>query len=726
MKKAPLKPAKLLVQQQSSSDCGVACLLTVLRYFGGNQSLENLREISGTTAQGTTLLGLVQACPQLGLAGKGLRTELAYLYQITHPVILPVVIDERLNHYVVCFPSPQPQRGEKKPPTSEGSPLTPEGGIFIVGNPAKGIVTYTEAELAEIWKSQAVLEITPSPDFQTEKQNKKAKWRWFWELAMPETEMLVIASVIGVLLALLSMANAIFSQKLIDDILPKANYLKLYTGLVLLGILLLGRVGLGTLRSWFLLKQSYLFNQRLISKFYSSLLFLPKSFFDNRKIGDLTARMNDTRKIQSNISYLAGNVMIDVLTLFMSVIFIFSYDVWVGLLSLVSIPLYILLAYRFHKPLLSAQRNVMESYAKNESNYIDTIQGIATIKNLHKEALFTQTTHQIYQHFQDNLLRLGKTSLRFSVVGELIGVGLMIAVFGLVCRQVLYKELNIGEMTALLAMCGSLLPSVARLAMVNLQIQEAQIAFDRMYEFAALKPETFFPLQNGEGLGRGFKNLPAHAEPTVFEKLEVKDLSFRFAGRKQLFKNIGFSLERGKILALLGDSGAGKSTILQILQRFYMPESGFIFLNDKDWQIVDTAVWRTSVGIVPQEVKIFNSTLLENICFENLQQNAPKLIQLLQVLDLMSFFEQFPQGLLTIVGEQGQKLSGGQKQVVAFVRALFHEPKLLLLDEFTSAMDTSLAQKMLQKLMLFKPQMMTIFVTHQPELARLADEIVSL
>jgi ATP-binding cassette subfamily B protein len=686
-----------IVHQQGTSDCGVACLLTVLRHFGGNQSLENLREISGTTTQGTTLLGLVQACPQIGLSGKGLRVETAYLYQIQAPVILPVVIDKRLNHYVVCFPTPS----------------SSEKGVFQIGDPAKGMTTYTTQELEEVWISKAILEAQPNADFLTEKNIQKAKRKWLWELLKPDVELLVIGSIVGVLLALLGMANAIFSQKLIDDILPKAQYIKLYTGLFLLFFLLLARVGLGALRSFILLKQSYHFNQRMIEKFYSSLLYLPKPFFDNRKIGELTSRMNDTRKIQSNISFLAGSVVIDFLNIAISLLFIFSYNYLVGLWSLLSVPLYIFLAYKFNKPILHHQKNVMESYARNESNYIDTIQGISTIKNLGKEPLFTKLTHAIYQQFQDRLLEVGKLGLRFNMWAESIGVLLIVGIFAIVCRQVLFKEMNIGEMTALLAMCGSLIPSVARLAMTNLQIQEAQIAFDRMYEFAALKPENMQ------------MDLPENA-PIVFENLVVSNLSFRFAGRKQLFKDVSFNMQKGKILALLGESGSGKSTILQILQRFYKHENGIIELNHADWEQIPTAVWRKAVGIVPQEIKIFNSTLLENICFEDLENNVHKLVELLQKMDLVSFFEQFPQGLLTMVGEQGQKLSGGQKQVVAFLRAIFHKPQILLLDEFTSAMDTSLAKKILKITETLKPDMMILLVTHQPELAQWTDNTVEL
>ncbi|MBL4655444.1 MAG: peptidase domain-containing ABC transporter, partial [Bacteroidia bacterium] len=275
------------VRQQDQSDCGVACLATLIKYYGGHVKLERLREISGTDSRGTTLLGLCQAGPEIGLDTEGYEADIKNLKEIKEPCILNVLIDNQLMHYVVCYG----YKDEK----------------FLIGDPAKGILEFTPDDLDEIWRSKALLTVKPNHNFIQQKAIKYDKWRWFQKLITEDYNVLGIALVLGIFITFMSMATAIFSQKLIDEILPDNNHLKLTVGLSLLAFLLLMRSGISVLRENFVLRQSISFNKRVINNFYSALLKLPKSFFDNRKTGELIARMNDTIRIQNSISYMAGN-----------------------------------------------------------------------------------------------------------------------------------------------------------------------------------------------------------------------------------------------------------------------------------------------------------------------------------------------------------------------------------------------------------------------------------
>ena len=204
-----------------------------------------------------------------------------------------------------------------------------------------------------------MLQLTPTENFEKIEQNNRKKWLWFVDLIKEDMPLLVIAGVLGIFLAALSMATAIFSQKLIDDFLPHHKTEKLLLGLGLLAVILLAKVGLGYIRTFFLLRQSRDFNTRIANKFYESLLRLPKTFFDSRKTGELVARMNDTRRIQSTISYLVGNVVIDMLVTLISMGFIFTYSVNIGLISLLSLPLFGFLVYKFNARIIQQQKEVM-------------------------------------------------------------------------------------------------------------------------------------------------------------------------------------------------------------------------------------------------------------------------------------------------------------------------------------------------------------------------------
>lgn len=685
---------KTFTKQLDQSDCGVACLASVIKYYGGSASLEKLREESGTSKQGTTLLGLYQACPVLNLKAEALEAEgLHNFKEVEFPVILHILIDNKLQHYVVCY-------GQK-------------GGDYIIGDPGKGIVHYTATELEEVWQSKTLLTLQPTKNFVKVERTKLDKRKWLKNLIEEDLPLLMIALVIGVIITILAMTTAIFSQRLIDDILPAKDGQRLVLGLALLVILLLARSGMSYIRSLFLIRQSKELNIRMIKGFYNALLYLPKSFFDSRKTGELMARMNDTRRIQSAISYVAGNVVIDALIIIVSLVFVHVYAWQVGLVVLGALPFYALIIWRFNSKIISGQKEVMQHHAYNESNYIDTIQGISTIKTMNKQPLFSTITQNIYAGFQQKIFNLGKVGISYSWVSEVTGVLVLASVFGYASYLVLQDVLQLGEMVAVLSMAGGIMPAATRLAVANIQIKEAVVAFNRMYEFASITPE--YAKEDVIDTSNKFKE---------FKSISVNNLSFRFKGRKRLLHNIHFTLKKGEMIALLGESGCGKSTLLQILQKFYPPEEGKITVNRTiDWEAISHINWREKLGVVPQDIKIFSGSLLDNICLGDVTKEAAQIIEFCKNYGFASYFEQFPQTYLTLLGEDGLNLSGGQKQLVALARALYAKPQFLLLDEPTAAMDRNMEQFVLNLLKKLRDEMGIILVTHRPKPANSADRI---
>ncbi len=177
----------------------------------------------------------------------------------------------------------------------------------------------------------------------------------------------------------------------------------------------------------------------------------------------------------------------------------------------------------------------------------------------------------------------------------------------------------------------------------------------------------------------------------------------------------------------MGEVGSGKSILLQILQKFQSYEAGEILING-NISLTDIAsnVWRSKIGVVPQEIKVFNGTLLDNILLGNLLEEGEKAIIFCETLGFNQFFETLPQGYLTIVGEEGINLSGGQKQLLALARALYHQPNLLFLDEATSAMDSKTEQFVIDLLEKIKPNLMILMITHKKDFAKIADNVYEL
>ncbi len=422
--------------------------------------------------------------------------------------------------------------------------------------------------------------------------------------------------------------------------------------------------------------------------------------------------MNDTRRIQSTISAIIGNTLIDGLIIIISLFAVFLYSVIIGCLVFFSSFFYFFIIYRYHKRIVITQKEVMQSYALSESNYIDTIQGIDAIKSNNKEPFFKELTKSIYGFFQLKIFNLGKLNIQYSFWSEITGVLLIIGIFGLSSLQVLQKELMIGEMVAILSLTGSIIPSINRLAMFNIQIQEAKVAYDRMYEIASIKSEH--------------RDDIIKKDIQIVTEIEVKNLHFRFSGRKQLLVNVSLKSRKGELIAILGESGTGKSTLIQILQKFYAPESGEILINSNNLDLINTHSLRDIIGVVPQQVKIFNGTLLDNICLGDSVKEVDKVVDFCKTYGFDSYFSSFPQSYLTILGEEGINISGGQQQLVALARALYKKPQLLILDEATSAMDRNTENFILDILQQLKNELAVIMITHRIKTAARADRIFIL
>lgn len=210
-----------MVFQQDQSDCGVACLLSLVNFYGGTGNLEKLRELSGTNAIGTTLLGLYQTANKIGFDADAYKTGLQQLKTIESPCILHVVNEGNLQHYVVCFIYSKPEADGLK-------------GTFTIGDPARGILTLGEKELEKNWQSKTLLTLHPNIEFVLAKQETKAKWEWFKALIKPDLNILGLTMLLGIFATILGLAIAIFTQKLIDQIIPSGNTTRLIVSLVAL------------------------------------------------------------------------------------------------------------------------------------------------------------------------------------------------------------------------------------------------------------------------------------------------------------------------------------------------------------------------------------------------------------------------------------------------------------------------------------------------------------
>ena len=681
-----LKIKHSLILQRDQLDCGPAALLSIVKFYCGASTIEQIRQMSGTGLNGTTLLGLFKTAKNLGFNAEGCTIDMGYLLNQDAPCILHVNLPVG-HHFLVFF-------GIKK---------VGDSVIFILGDPAIGVRKMTATELSEIWVSKVCLLLEPGDGFQTSKENWRLKRNWLITLLQSDKDLIAISISLGVAVAILGLVMSIFSQKLIDEILPDRDMKRLFWGVTLVFILLMARESLSALRQFFLIRQSKDFSIRVINFFYSHIVSIRTSFFYTRKIGDLTARLNDTSRIQKVLSQIISNIVNDFLIAVVAIAFIFYKSWQIGLLALTILPIYYLLIYLNNSKIISAQKKLMASYAATESNYISTLQGINVIKNFNKQQLYSKINKSIYQSYQNNQFSLGQIQIRLGFFANILGTFFIIGVLSVACLQVFNKQIQIGELVAILGMSATLLPSVASLALLAIPVNEAKVAIDRMFEFTSIQPESLFE----------------QSEVKEIKQLKVEHLKFNYPFYPPVLEDISFQVEKGDFIAIMGENGCGKSTLIQVLQRDYAPLGGNIIINgNTNLSDIDISCIRKLFAVVPQAIHLFNGTILENIAFDDVANDPNRLFDFINETGIASYFEKNGISHNTLIGEEGINLSGGQRQLIAIARALYHKPNILILDEATAAMDRETEFFVLNLLVKFKKEGIIIFITHRLHVLR--------
>lgn len=677
---------KAFVLQHESTDCGAAALLSIVRYYGGESSIVHIREISGTSGSGTTMLGLCQAARNMGFEAQGVVADgVDELKEADYPCILNVQIENIFLHYVVCYGY--------------------ENGQFLIGDPGCGIKEYTESELKEIWNGYCLL-LQPTSSFELSDNIKKRKWNWIYSLIRDDLGLLISSLIIGVVTTVIGLSMTLFSQILVDDILPNKNLDKIIAGLSIVLIITLCGVLLSALRSKLILTQNRDFNNRVIRFFLSKLLHLPKLFFDTRKTGDIITRLNDTKRIQSVISYIISSVLIDMIILVVYVLFIFRYSVTIGLITLACSPVIYWIIAKHNKTIIAQQKDVMSSAALCESELINTVEGISDIKSYFRFPFFLEKNCLLNALRQEKGYELGNTNIKISIEAGLFSAIVNVGLIALCSYFVLTDKMTIGVLMAVISIFSTIFAKVSGMATLMIPINEARVIFSRMFEFVDTRENTDETMISEQ---------PAELEP---ESLSLDNISFRFIGRKNLFDGLSMEFKKGTITSIVGECGCGKSTLCQILERFYNPDKGRLLLNGNDASMIPLNEWSKMIAFVPQEIFLCNGTLLENICFGEKVESFEEVKDFCEKYGFDRFFRELPEGLFTVIGEGGVKLSGGQKQLVAFARALFRPHSIFILDEMTAAMDRKTESFINDLLIKMKEDHIIICVTHRLDTAR--------
>ncbi|WP_170827479.1 peptidase domain-containing ABC transporter [Roseivirga sp. 4D4] len=685
---------RVMAYQHDQKDCGSACLLTAIRWYGYKDSLEHIRILTGTNAEGVNLLGLQQAGNQIGFKAEAFRASLGDLSDTDDLFILHTLKYGQLQHFVLC--------------------VGKENGKWLIADPEDGVKKYTDDQLMSEWQG-VLLRLKFKEKLNLPKGKSDILSQWFLPLFTSHKKRLFLILTLGILHAVLLFSTSIFTERLVDELLPSKDKSIILSGVLLWAAFLVLALGLSYVRSHYTALFSRDFNADLIKRFFDKLLYLPKSFFDSKKTGDLVTRLEDVEDIEESATKWIEDGIIGFLVIIVAIGLLFVYDVQLALVNLILLPLLFVVILNRKSQVNTSQREAMVGHAMNNANYVDVITGMDVIKSRQAEVAFGKNTLALYRAFRNKVFRAEKVGISFGLVVQCLAVLITISVIGISCFKVLQGSLQMGNFLAIISISSIASANTTNMAYALIDFEQVKLSFERMYDLIGQSTEGF----------REEKPLLIKSD----NELIIEGLGFSFPGHPQLVKDVSLKLKAGKLVTLLGASGSGKSTLINLIATLYFPDSGVIRFNGQD--IHESLLnWRSLIGVVPQETKVFNATFWENVAVKSMGEDnrvaRNRVEELISTHQLQSFTANLPLGMGTVLGENGVRLSGGQKRILGLLRALYHHPMVLLLDEVTSSLDRqgeALVAAILQKL---KYEMPILQITHNPFIARDSDYIYLL
>ena len=672
-----------VVRQYDRVDCGPACLLSVLRFYGGEIGLPRLRSWCGTDANGTSLLGLQRAATTLGFEARGASGTFEQLSQEHLPCIAHVV-QEKAQHYVVIFGV----RGRR----------------LEVGDPAAGLRWLTRDEFEHMWSHRAVLLLRPGP-----KLLREPPPHWFsWVLSRIRHDygLLVQSVFLGVISTALGLATAVVVQRLIDDFIPQHDVARiLWAG----GFLLTLHAVRGLtayLRQRFLVGLGKRASTAIASEFLEQLFRLPAGYFDTRKRGDVIARLQDASRIQSAVLDLLGSTTIDLLVTTLSIAAVFYFSPPLGWISLVLLLPCALLAGSTARRIHREHDAALGAYGLLHASYVDAVDGMDTIRGLGVGRVFTRQNLALFGRFQTRVERLGLTRAAIGFQVESLNGALLATTLTVGAVQVVAGNLGIGAMMAAYSLVAGALPSMQRVIEGLFTFQGGGAAAQRLQDLLLTDPES------SDGV------LPFRMDV----ELSLDGAGFEWPNGDSVLKGAHLTLKRGRIVEVSGANGSGKTTLVHLLSRRYPLRDGLLRVDEVDASSIDLEAYRRAVAVVPETVKIFHGTLGENIALGAIGLCAQELGHRLRDLAVGPFISRFKDGLETVLGEDGRRLSAGERQMIGLIRVLLGRPSVLIVDEGLNALDPQTYRTAAQALSAHAERGAILLISHHPSVLALADE----
>jgi HlyB family type I secretion system ABC transporter len=676
--------------QHSAADCGAACLVMIGRYWGKNFSVNRLRELANVYSHGATLRALAAAAENIGFASRPVKASFDKFAE--QP--LPAVAHWEGKHYIVVY-----EITKKR---------------VIVGDPAIGQQELTHAEFKEKWTGYALL-LQPTANLKDAKEATQSLSQ-FYELVKPHWRVLLEVFLASLLLQLFGLVTPIFSQLLFDRVITQGSVVTLNA--VSLGIVIFSIFGIliSSVRQYLLSHTAKRISVAMLVGFIKHTFRLPLGYFESRRVGDITSRIQENQKIQRFLTGETLAIILDLMTLFVYLGVMLWYSWSLTLLVLAVVPPFFILAFASTGILRRMSREIFNAGAEQSSYLIQSLTGIRSIRSMAIE----HTVRWRWEELLNTVVKKGFTAQIIGIRLQVIGGGIDTLTSALLLWYgawlVINQELTIGQLIAFNMLKGYVISPFKRLALVWNQLQEIFISVERINDVLQAEPEEDLLSSPRKPL----KKLNGH--------IRFDNVTFRYHPESDMnvLENLSFEILPEQMVAVVGRSGSGKTTLSKLILGLYPPTDGKVFIDDHDVNSISLGSLRSQVGVVDQGTFLFGGTIRENISVAHPDASIEEVMEAARLAGADEFIQRQPMGYDTEIGEGGGMLSGGQRQRVAIARALLGNPRLLIFDEATSNLDAESERIIQNNLKTILKGRTSLIIAHRLSTVRNADLILVL
>ena len=694
--------------QPDSMDCGPVSIKMIAQYYGKRVSLDKLRQLTFTGKDGVSLFAISEAAEQVGFKTVGGKLTFEKLEK---EALLPCIVHWNQEHFVVVY-------------KIKSKNLFRKQSTIYVANPAHGNVKYSEQEFKEHWISTksseqekgVVLLMEPTPEFYKQESdkinNKSLKFLFSYFLKYKKFfGQLIIGLLLG---SLFQLVFPFLTQAVVDTGIANKNISFIYIILMAQMALIISRMSVEFIRRWILLHISTRINISLISDFFIKLMKLPMSYFDTKLTGDILQRIDDHERIERFLTSRTLDIIFSFFTLIIFGVVLWIYSFKIFLIFFIGSLIYAVWILFFLKKRRELDFKYFEVRAKNQNKTYQLIQGMQEIKLQNSE----KQKRWEWEDVQADLFNINISSLKLQQTQEagniLINESKNIIITIIAALSVISGEMTLGMMLATQYIIGQLTMPIEQMVNFIHDLQDTKISLERINEIHQ---------KDDENKGKELQEVKLENND-----IEIKDLVFQYEGphSKKVLNNINLSIPHGKVTAIVGASGSGKTTLIKLLLQYYNPVKGIIEVGKHDLQLFNSTWWRNKCGAVMQDGFIFSESIAKNIAQNDDEINKEKLIKASQIANIHDFIMEMPLKYNTVIGNEGQNLSQGQKQRVLIARAVYKNPDFLFFDEATNALDANNEKAIVENLQEFYQGKTVIVVAHRLSTVKNADQIVVL